>query len=225
MKVKIYGLFNPSGSIRYVGKTRNSLRQRLQEHIAYAKRNPEKHDHKLHWIRFLLAKGEEPYIRLLEEVREKEWQIAERKWITELRRAGVNLTNTSEGGLGGNGLHGEKNPRAKLSETDVVVICEKYAGGGYTQAQLADEYGVAITNVSAIVRGISWPDVDRLITKTGNAIYGERHHGSKLTAQIVADIRSQYAKGIVTYDDLAEKYGVHPVTIGDVIRGTSWATV
>jgi hypothetical protein len=51
---------------------------------------------------------------------------------------------------------------------------------------------------------------------------GDQHGFAKLTSNDIADIRYRYAAGGVRYRDLADKYGVHPVTIGDVIRGTTW---
>ena len=65
--------------------------------------------------------------------------------------AGENLRHAH-----GNGLidqFGEKNPSSKLTNSDVAQIRLAYARGGYTQAELADRFGVKHQHVSRIVRG------------------------------------------------------------------------
>jgi DNA-binding XRE family transcriptional regulator len=55
-----------------------------------------------------------------------------------------------------NGLrdqHGEKNPASVLTDKEVAEIRLAYANGGYTQKQLAKQYGVSHQAVSKIVRG------------------------------------------------------------------------
>lgn len=53
----------------------------------------------------------------------------------------------------------EKNPRAILSVEAVRDIRRRYAEGGISQRQLANEYGVVQVQISRVVRGVSWPDV------------------------------------------------------------------
>ncbi len=51
---------------------------------------------------------------------------------------------------------GERNGRARLTEAQVEEIRGRYAAGGVSQFVLADEYSVAQTTISAIVRGKNW---------------------------------------------------------------------
>lgn len=48
---------------------------------------------------------------------------------------------------------GERNPGAKLKDREVAAIRLAYASGGYTQAQIATQYGVSFQAISKIVRG------------------------------------------------------------------------
>jgi DNA-binding XRE family transcriptional regulator len=48
---------------------------------------------------------------------------------------------------------GQKNPAAKISDSDVARIRLRYASGGITQGELAKEYGVSFQTISKIVRG------------------------------------------------------------------------
>jgi hypothetical protein len=49
--------------------------------------------------------------------------------------------------------HGERNPAAKLSDKDVALIRNMYAGGGYTMLQLGELFGVRFQHISRLVRG------------------------------------------------------------------------
>ena len=54
---------------------------------------------------------------------------------------------------------GERHGAAKLSEHDVVAIRERFAAGRVSQDELALEYGVSRTNISAIIVRRSWRHV------------------------------------------------------------------
>jgi len=58
--------------------------------------------------------------------------------------------------------------------------------------------------------------------KKGILPSGERQWNHRLTWKAIVDIRRRYAEGGVTQRVLALEYGVHSVTIGDVIRNKTW---
>lgn len=58
-----------------------------------------------------------------------------------------------------NGFFGEANGLAKLTAEKVLAIRRRYAAGGVTMQALADEYGVAITNISSIIGRKTWKHV------------------------------------------------------------------
>lgn len=96
--VKIYGLCTDKNStIRYVGKTKYSLKKRLYEHVSLAGRS---NTHKNNWIRKSIAAGEKILIILLENCIESQWQDREIQWIDNLMITN-NLTNLTKGGEGG----------------------------------------------------------------------------------------------------------------------------
>ena len=51
---------------------------------------------------------------------------------------------------------GERNGRARLTEAQVEEIRARYVAGGVSQFALAEDYSVAQTTISAIVRGKNW---------------------------------------------------------------------
>ncbi len=51
---------------------------------------------------------------------------------------------------------GGKNPRALLTDDDVVKIREQYANGNVTLKQLAKEYGVHFDTISKAINRVTW---------------------------------------------------------------------
>lgn len=62
---------------------------------------------------------------------------------------------------------------------------------------------------------------DRQRKGRGRAETGERHGMAKLTDADVDDMRARFARGGVTYQDLATLYGVTSSNVGRIIRGQS----
>jgi hypothetical protein len=60
-------------------------------------------------------------------------------------------------------------------------------------------------------------------SKPINPNYGERNGRAKLTAEEVASIREEYAKGGISQQAIADRYGVNQTTISIVVRGVGWA--
>ena len=91
----IYGLCEPGTNlVRYVGKTIN-LAERLRTH-SMELRNKRLKTRKVNWLRSL--DGTAPEVVVLEESSFDNWEDAERRWISDLRQHGYDLTNFAEGG-------------------------------------------------------------------------------------------------------------------------------
>ena len=100
MRMRIYGLTDPSGEIRYVGKTTYpKITYRLNIAIAVAKSRPKGLVGP--WIAELLSQGFKPGIVLLEETDDEN---AESRWIAKLRADGKDLLNLCTGGPGTPGV-------------------------------------------------------------------------------------------------------------------------
>lgn len=93
MKVFIYSLNCPiSGQARYVGKTKDTLVNRLAAHMSCSDKNIEKRL----WIKSLMAKGMKPTINLIEIADESSWQNRESHWIMDFIKNGIVLLNKVE---------------------------------------------------------------------------------------------------------------------------------
>jgi len=88
--VFIYSLNCPfTNQVKYVGKTQNTLVNRLSAHVAMKGSNFEKEL----WIKSLKEKNKKPTINLLEITDTENWQKRERHWISHFLSKGVILFN------------------------------------------------------------------------------------------------------------------------------------
>lgn len=111
----IYVLKDPrTGEVRYVGKTKNSLRKRLTDHIYDSKRHKNR---RANWIKSLAKKGLEPIIELIETVSSGEdWAEREKYWIKWYRGNGCNLLNMTDGGEGSAGYVYTEEVRKRIGD-------------------------------------------------------------------------------------------------------------
>ncbi len=116
-KTTIYALTDPSGDVRYVGKTAKTAEERLTGHLQEAKSQ----DHyRARWLKSLQRKGVQPGVIVLEVVEEADANSAERTWIAHFRRlVGKRLTNGTEGGTGG-----RQSP--EVNKKRIATMREKY---------------------------------------------------------------------------------------------------
>lgn len=56
----------------------------------------------------------------------------------------------------------------------------------------------------------------------GRTTQGERSASAKLTDATVREIRARYAAGNISQAKLAADYGLHQMTVSDIIRGVTW---
>lgn len=94
-EVKIYGLVSPDipEKIRYVGKTKNAIRTRLNEHWCSRKKGTTP---VAYWIKSLEQKGLKPQIKLLDMCSENYWEKYEKFYISYFKNN--ELVNYEPGG-------------------------------------------------------------------------------------------------------------------------------
>lgn len=106
MKITIYTLASSAdpNNIRYVGKTRQTIKRRLQGHICCAKKALEKGcstNHNYNWINKELQLGNTIIIEEVESLdflENESWDWFEKYWIAQFKIWGFKLTNIREGG-------------------------------------------------------------------------------------------------------------------------------
>lgn len=122
--ITIYTLTDPiTKQVRYIGKTKGTLVQRMYAHISNYKLKKEK-SHKNSWIINLKNKGYLPIIEELDLVEESEWVFWEQFYINLFKTWGFNLTNITlggEGNPGGKGCLGYKHTEKAKRKIYVTV--------------------------------------------------------------------------------------------------------
>lgn len=116
MEIKIYTLASTRdlNDIRYVGKTKQTLKRRLQGHLCDAKKAEKLQNYKNHnynWINQELKNGYDIVITELDslEFQENEdWKWFEQYWISQMKIWGFKLTNLTDGGDGNQNQHFSK---------------------------------------------------------------------------------------------------------------------
>jgi hypothetical protein len=114
MTTKLYVLCEPSGEIRYIGKTAYRLEKRLYWHLREAKSHRD-NSYRCNWIRSVLAKGCLPNACLIGEV-EGDGCKEEIAWIAYGKQEGWRLVNRAIGGDGSVGYRFTEEQRKRLSK-------------------------------------------------------------------------------------------------------------
>jgi hypothetical protein len=61
--------------------------------------------------------------------------------------------------------------------------------------------------------------------KKGRTLRGDNCPWAKLTAEQVILMRRRYRSEYISYTDLAKDFGIHPTTVGEIMRRKKWAHV
>lgn len=112
---------------------------------------------------------------------------------------------------------GERSGTAKLTEAEVVTIRRRYALG-VPLKDLAAQFKVGVDALRDIVYGQSW-------ALAGGPISEPVGHARKLSAEAVKHICLQIAEGRMTYQEIADCYGVADSVIRSIRNGDSWTSV
>jgi hypothetical protein len=132
------------------------------------------------------------------------------------------LANIADRTRNGNTARGSRAGKAKLTESKVLDLRNRYAAGVHYKT-LARQFGVAIPTIPSIVQGRSWKHVGGPITHRGHAA-GSRMANAKLTESAIPIIRQRSAAG-ATRASLAREYGVSESTILHIVQGKVWKGV
>ncbi len=109
---------------------------------------------------------------------------------------------------------GEAAHGRKLGQEYVERLKAEYASGKFTQMELARRYGVSQGTVSATIRGVK--------NMGAGKPAGEKRSGffrRKLAPEVIQQIRSLYAEGQHTQQQLAERFGCDQTYVSLIVRG------
>jgi len=105
----------------------------------------------------------------------------------------------------------------KLTRDQAQAIFDRVAAGE-PQKVLAEEYGLSPGTISNLVRGKSWPDLNR------SSLIGAFVRGSKLKPKDIVVIHQRLANR-EKLTVIALDYGVTPRTISNIKTGKTWGHI
>lgn len=197
--IYIYVLIDPStNKARYVGKTDN-LKRRYSCHLANAKL---KDSHLTRWVHKLMRSGKKPIMRVLEIADDQNWQSREQFWINTLRKQGVSLVNTADGGKGGSGKH---TPQAKQK------ISQRFKGGKLSR-QHREKLRQSKKELFASERGT---ELSRQYS---------REYGVLTDAQVIEVWRLAH-EGILSNEKIGRMYGIPQSSVSEIKTGKRYKHV
>lgn len=121
---KIYTLEDPiTNEVRYIGMSKNP-RLRLNQHVFESRNNKKTDKHK--WIRSLLVMDLKPIVNVIDECCSSKAESLEIYYISLFRSQGFNITNCTDGGIGGLGRPMSESQKKILSK---VLKGNKFAAG------------------------------------------------------------------------------------------------
>lgn len=104
----------------------------------------------------------------------------------------------------------------KIDKAKIKILYKK----GLSHKEMALETGAAVGTVNQYI--IAMKKSGELKKRRKSLVQqGSRHNMSKLSEADIIHIHIMRVNGL-KYNEIAEKFNIHPAHVGDIIRGESW---
>lgn len=121
-------------------------------------------------------------------------------------------------------LRGEQKATSKLTDGDILPICERW-DAGETIAELARDHGVAEHTIRTVLLCLTWSHIPREPRPLGTRYRAEyAAPAAKLTPRDVRTIRCRYSAG-ESCRQISEDYPVDRSSVCAIISGRTWSHV
>lgn len=107
---------------------------------------------------------------------------------------------------------------SKLEEIDIPIIRELHAQGAKVPS-IARKYNVKSNAIRRIIEGKTWKHI---VSDVGITVLPDEECRYGMTETLVANIRADFATGMLSYNQLAKKYNISLGTIHDVVKRRTW---
>jgi hypothetical protein len=118
---------------------------------------------------------------------------------------------------------GEKNAGAQLTEPEALAILQEFVTTPATTAEIAQARGLGYMLVHRLVTGETWPhlpvDREALSAAVARKRHADKRRAKKVTLELAALLREEYAGGTTTYAALGEAHGLCWETVYRVVSG------
>ena len=237
----IYMVVNMINNKKYIGQSKN-IKKRFQSHHLVDYKNENNCNYNTKFYQAIRKYGIDNFeVIILKLCKEEELDNLEIKFIKEFDTF-KNGYNSTEGGQfwspnihsketelkrqqtrkKNKSLMNENHPRAKLTNQQVWDIRQRYINGESIK-NIYQDFKDLYSNQQTFKRIV----LGQTYTTVGNIPNKEqiRHTNAKLTDVQIKEIRNSYKKGVVSYRELGEKYGLSESSIAAIIKRKTYKNV
>lgn len=237
----IYMVVNLINDKKYIGQSKN-IKKRFQSHHLVDYKNENNCNYNTKFYQAIRKYGIDNFeVIILKLCEEKELDDLEIKYIKEFDTFKNGYNSTKGGQFWSPNIHSEEteekrkqtreknkslmsenHPRAKLTNQQVWDIRQRYIDGESIK-EIYNDFKDLYANQQTfkrIVLGQTYVTVGNIPTKEQ-----VRHTNAKLTDVQVKEIRNSYKKGVVSYRELGEKYGLSESSIASIIKRETYKNV
>ena len=237
----IYMVVNMINHKKYIGQSKN-IKKRFQSHHLVDYKNENNCNYNTKFYQAIRKYGIDNFeVIVLQLCKEEELDDLEIKFIKEFDTFKNGYNSTEGGQFWSPNIHSEEieakrrktreknkslmsenHPRAKLTNQQVWDIRQRYIDGESIKdiyQDFKDLYSSQQT-FKRIVLGQTYVTVGNIPNKEQI-----RHTNAKLTDVQVKEIRSSYKKGVISYRELGEKYGLSESSIAAIIKRKTYKNI
>lgn len=237
----IYMVVNLINDKKYIGQSKN-IKKRFQSHHLVDYKNENNCNYNTKFYQAIRKYGIDNFeVIILKLCEEKELDDLEIKYIKEFDTFKNGYNSTKGGQFWSPNIHSEETEekrkqtreknkslmsenhlRAKLTNQQVWDIRQRYIDGESIK-EIYNDFKDLYANQQTfkrIVLGQTYVTVGNIPTKEQ-----VRHTNAKLTDVQVKEIRNSYKKGVVSYRELGEKYGLSESSIASIIKRETYKNV
>lgn len=237
----IYMVVNMVNHKKYIGQSKN-IKKRFQSHHLVDYKNENNCNYNTKFYQAIRKYGIDNFeVIVLQLCKEEELDDLEIKFIKEFDTFKNGYNSTEGGQFWSPNIHSEEietkrrqtreknkslmsenHPRAKLTNQQVWDIRQRYIDGESIKdiyQDFKDLYSSQQT-FKRIVLGQTYVTVGNIPNKEQI-----RHTNAKLTDVQVKEIRNSYKKGVISYRELGEKYGLSESSIAAIIKRETYKNV
>lgn len=240
-KSGIYMVINSENNKKYIGQAKNIYERFRKGHLSDYK-NPNRDCYNTKFYKAIRKYGLDKFQVIIIELCSEELLDEKEKYYIKKFDTYVNGYNSTEGGQGwsenihsketelkrqetrikNKSLMSENHPRAKMTNQEVWDVRQRYIDGESID-NIFKDFNDRYTNKDVFKRII----LGKTYVSVGNIPNKEqiRHTNAKLTDIQVKEIRSSYKKGIVSYRELGDKYGLSESSIAAIIKRETYKNV
>ena len=237
----IYMVVNMINHKKYIGQSKN-IKKRFQNHHLVDYKNENNCSYNTKFYQAIRKYGIDNFeVIVLQLCKEEELDDLEIKFIKEFDTFKNGYNSTEGGQFWSPNIHSEEietkrrqtreknkslmsenHPRAKLTNQQVWDIRQRYIDGESIKdiyQDFKDLYSSQQT-FKRIVLGQTYVTVGNIPNKEQI-----RHTNAKLTDVQVKEIRNSYKKGVISYRELGEKYGLSESSIAAIIKRKTYKNI